>query len=42
MRITTTQPLFAWECLDDSPSLRTIREFRDRQNGSGGAGAMET
>ncbi len=27
MRITTTQPLFAWECLDDSPSLRTIREF---------------
>lgn len=27
MRITTTQPLFAWECLEDSPSLRTIREF---------------
>lgn len=27
MRITTTQPLFAWEALEDSPSLRTIREF---------------
>ena len=27
MRITITQPLFAWECLEDSPSLRTIREF---------------
>ncbi len=27
MRITTTQPLFAWECLEDSPSLRTIREL---------------
>jgi hypothetical protein len=27
MRITTTQPLFAWECLDDSPSLATLREL---------------
>ena len=29
MRITITRPLFAWEVLDDSPSLRTIREFLD-------------
>ena len=27
MRIATTKPLFAWDCLDDSPSLKTIREF---------------
>lgn len=27
MRITATQPLFAWESLDDSPSLQTIREL---------------
>jgi len=27
MRIAMTRPLFAWECMDDSPSLRTIREF---------------
>ena len=27
MRITTTQPLFAWEALEDSPSLKTIRQF---------------
>ena len=27
MRITTTQPLFAWEALEDSPSLQTVREF---------------
>jgi len=27
MRITTTQPLFAWEALEDSPSLRTLREL---------------
>ena len=27
MRITTTQPLFAWEALEDSPSLQTLREF---------------
>ena len=29
MRIAVTKPLFAWEALDDSPSLRTIREFLD-------------
>lgn len=27
MRIHVTQPLFAWEALDDSPTLTTIREF---------------
>jgi hypothetical protein len=27
MRVAITQSLFAWEALDDSPSLRTIREF---------------
>ena len=27
MRIGPTQPLFAWACLEDSPSLRTIRTF---------------
>lgn len=27
MRILQTKPLFAWECLDDSPSLKTIKEF---------------
>ena len=27
MRITTTQPLFAWETLEDSPSLQTLREL---------------
>ena len=27
MRITTTQPLFAWEALEDSPSFQTVREF---------------
>jgi hypothetical protein len=27
MRIAATQPLFAWECLDDSPNLQTIREL---------------
>lgn len=27
MRIDATKPLFAWECLDDSPSLATLREF---------------
>ena len=26
MRIHITKPLFAWDCLDDSPSLQTIRE----------------
>ena len=27
MRISTTKPLFAWGCLDDSPSLHTVKEF---------------
>jgi hypothetical protein len=27
MRIPTTRPLFAWDCLEDSPSLRTVRDF---------------
>lgn len=27
MRVAVTRPLFAWECLEDSPSLRTIRDF---------------
>lgn len=27
MRIHVSQPLFAWEALDDSPTLKTIREF---------------
>jgi len=27
MRIVTTMPLFAWEALDDSPDLQTIRRF---------------
>ncbi len=27
MRIHVTQPLFAWEALEDSPSLRTVRAF---------------
>jgi DDE family transposase/transposase-like protein DUF772 len=27
MRIDAAKPLFAWECLDDSPSLATLREF---------------
>ncbi len=27
MRIVETKPLFAWDCLEDSPSLRTVREF---------------
>lgn len=29
MRIHATKPLFAWECLDDSPSLKTIKVFLD-------------
>jgi hypothetical protein len=29
MRIPVTKPLFAWDCLEDSPSLRTIQEFLD-------------
>lgn len=27
MRIAQTKPLFAWDCLEDSPSLKTIREL---------------
>lgn len=27
MRIAVTKPLFAWDCIEDSPSLQTIREF---------------
>ena len=27
MRIAVTKPLFAWDCLQDSPNLKTIREF---------------
>lgn len=27
MRLTVTQPLFAWEALDDSPSLQTVQAF---------------
>ena len=29
MRIPITRPLFAWDCLEDSPSLRTVRDFLD-------------
>ena len=27
MRVAITQPLFAWEALEDSPSLTTIRDL---------------
>lgn len=27
MRVAETKPLFAWDCLEDQPSLKTIREF---------------
>jgi len=27
MRIAVTKPLFAWDCLDDSPDLATVRDF---------------
>ncbi len=27
MRIAMTEPLFAWDCMDDSPSLQTVRNF---------------
>jgi len=27
MRILETKPLFAWDCLDDSPNLKTIKDF---------------
>ena len=27
MHIAITKPLFAWDCLEDSPSLSTIKRF---------------
>ena len=27
VRIQQTKPLFAWDCLEDSPSLKTVRDF---------------
>ena len=27
MRIQLTKPLFAWDCLEDSPSLKTVGQF---------------
>lgn len=27
MRITLSKPLFAWDCLEDSPALKTVREL---------------
>ena len=27
MRIASTKPLFAWDCLEDNPSLATIKRF---------------
>jgi hypothetical protein len=27
MRIVMTKPLFAWDCLEDSPTLKTVREL---------------
>ena len=27
MQIAMTKPLFPWDCLDDSPSIRTIKQF---------------
>lgn len=29
MRIQSTKPLFAWDCLEDSPTLKTIRQLLD-------------
>ena len=29
MRIRTTKPLFAWDCLEDSPTLKTIKQLLD-------------
>jgi len=29
MRIAITKPLFAWDCLEDSPSLATVKAFLD-------------
>ena len=27
MRIQVAKPLFAWDCLEDSPTLKTVRGF---------------
>lgn len=27
MHVAITKPLFAWDCLEDSPSLKTLRDF---------------
>ena len=27
MRVAQTKPLFAWDCLDDSPTLKSIRQL---------------
>lgn len=29
VRIELTKPLFAWDCLEDSPSLKTVKQFLD-------------
>jgi len=29
VRIQTTKPLFAWDCLEDSPTLKTIKQLLD-------------
>jgi hypothetical protein len=29
MRIHVTKPLFAWDCLEDSPTLKTIKQPLD-------------
>jgi hypothetical protein len=29
VRIESTKPLFAWDCLDDSPTLKTIKQLLD-------------
>ena len=29
MRISTTKSLFAWDCLEDSPTLKTIKQLLD-------------
>ena len=50
MRITVTQPLFAWAALEDSPSLETVRRcleaipdapcWRDCGRRGGGTGRL--
>ena len=27
MRISVTKPLFPWDCLEDSPTLKTIKQL---------------